>query len=206
MNASVRQSRPVGPAARQVLPTLILLAMESTATAGPTAEPAVTYVGDVRSVLERYCVDCHGWWFPKGGLRLDSRAGRRALGPCHRPGRSGHGLAHAHAPPGERQAAEDAARRRAAAGRGGTAHPAVDRTGRELVAAAGLGAHSDQNSPRAAPSITSRMVRRTLRASALRSGGNSLAPWMRKSMFRVYSQSFPCLSSTRLMVQGMKAE
>lgn len=83
MNASACQTRPVGPAARRVLPALILLAMESTATAGTAADPGVTYEGDVRSVLERCCVDCHGWWFPKGGLRLDSRAAVR------RGGRSG---------------------------------------------------------------------------------------------------------------------
>jgi len=62
-----------------------------------------------------------------------------------------------------------------------------------------------QNSPRAAPSIISRIVRRTSKASAFRSGGNSLAPWIRKSMLRLYIQSLPSLLSTKLMVHGMKA-
>jgi mono/diheme cytochrome c family protein len=32
----------------------------------------VTYTGQVREVLQRYCVECHSGWFPKAGLRLDS--------------------------------------------------------------------------------------------------------------------------------------
>lgn len=33
---------------------------------------SVTYQQQVKPLFDRYCVECHSGWFPKGGLRLDS--------------------------------------------------------------------------------------------------------------------------------------
>ena len=50
----------------------------STTVAGQTPEDrsaTVTYAQDVKPVLDKYCAHCHGGWFPKAGLRLDSLQG-----------------------------------------------------------------------------------------------------------------------------------
>ena len=43
----------------------------------------VTYLKDIRPLLEKHCVECHSGWFPDGGLRLDS------IGAIFKGGNSG---------------------------------------------------------------------------------------------------------------------
>ena len=64
----------------------VLAAAVPSTVAGKTPDDtvvAVTYARNIKPVLDKHCVDCHGGWFPKAGLRLDSLKG------IHEGGRSG---------------------------------------------------------------------------------------------------------------------
>lgn len=52
----------------------ILLAMAAAviATSGH-AGPAPTFDSAIKPIMEKHCVSCHSGWFPKSGLRLDTR-------------------------------------------------------------------------------------------------------------------------------------
>src|SRR4051812_30785292 len=72
--------------------TLIaLLATLLVAASAEAADGPVDYVREVKPILARHCVSCHGATKPKGGLRLDTAAG--ALrggrgGPAAVPGKA----------------------------------------------------------------------------------------------------------------------
>ena len=57
-----------------------------------SVSPAVDYLGQVKPVLTRHCVSCHGPVKPRGGLRLDTAAAAHKggkSGPAVIPGRGG---------------------------------------------------------------------------------------------------------------------
>ena len=59
-------------------------AAQATATSAP-----LTYEADIGPIMEAHCTGCHGWWFPKKSLRLDSRENMLkggASGPAIVPG------------------------------------------------------------------------------------------------------------------------
>src|SRR5437868_1437537 len=66
----------------RALPTAVALAA-CWLLAGPGA--AADFTADVRPVLAKHCVGCHGPEKQKGGLRLDSAAGLRAGGDSGPP-------------------------------------------------------------------------------------------------------------------------
>lgn len=62
--------------------------------ASHAAETPELRYAEIRPILEAHCVDCHSGWFPKAGLRLDSRAGvleGGRSGPAIVPGRADQG-------------------------------------------------------------------------------------------------------------------
>ncbi len=75
------------------LPALLLGLL---ATCSPRlAADSVDYLRDVKPILARHCVSCHGAAKPKGGLRLDTAAGARGggdNGPAVVPGRGDESL------------------------------------------------------------------------------------------------------------------
>src|SRR5205085_9224807 len=66
----------------RALPTAVAL-LAGWLLAGPAA--AADFTTDVRPVLAKHCVGCHGPEKQKGGLRLDSAAGLRAGGDSGPP-------------------------------------------------------------------------------------------------------------------------
>lgn len=56
----------------------------------------VDYAGNIKPLLARHCVSCHGAEKPRGGLRLNTAAAARKggkEGPAIVPGRAGESLA-----------------------------------------------------------------------------------------------------------------
>jgi mono/diheme cytochrome c family protein len=54
---------------------IALLASMVALVASPTAEGSVDYLREVKPILARHCVGCHGSTKPRAGLRLDTAAG-----------------------------------------------------------------------------------------------------------------------------------
>ena len=108
-----------------VIAALCLLAARS------GADEVVDYLDDVKPILARHCVSCHGAERPRGGLRLDygrGGAGRGRLGPGGRAGAArGERAAAGRARRGGDRA--DAAEPAAAARRGDRDPPPLDRRG-----------------------------------------------------------------------------
>lgn len=64
------------PARRPRGTPLLALALLSAAAGGSERDGSGTdlrYEPDIRPIFEEHCVSCHGFWFPKASLRLDSR-------------------------------------------------------------------------------------------------------------------------------------
>ena len=76
-------------ARRTWLLVLLCLACPGLLANALAAGTPLTYAADIQPIMDKHCTGCHGWWFPRKGLRLDSRANilkGGASGPAIVPG------------------------------------------------------------------------------------------------------------------------
>src|SRR5262245_51004625 len=73
------------------LPIILIGAGTASSTRGGESAGAVNYSRDIKPILTRHCLTCHGAEKPRGGLRLDTAAWARKggkEGPAVIPGKA----------------------------------------------------------------------------------------------------------------------